>query len=208
MGSRFANEKRALQPIVQQLKNRGLMMLDTRISPFSVLVLRLKKSACRIRWSIFMPIPSPIVAPLTGNCDSDAISDKKNSRSCRRPTRYDAAIEELAEPSRRTIVLAPLSAVATVEKTNRDGTSGRQQPFRPCVGILLINSDGKIFVGAATTCRATIGRCRRVASTKARHLRLPLREMEEEISTAKIVSACELDLLSIAAGLSRAWKAL
>jgi polysaccharide deacetylase 2 family uncharacterized protein YibQ len=37
MGSRFANEKLALLPIVQQLKDRGLMILDTSVSPSSVL---------------------------------------------------------------------------------------------------------------------------------------------------------------------------
>jgi polysaccharide deacetylase 2 family uncharacterized protein YibQ len=37
MGSRFANEKLALLPIFQQLKDRGLMILDTSISPSSVL---------------------------------------------------------------------------------------------------------------------------------------------------------------------------
>lgn len=37
MGSRFSVEKRALKPILQQLKDRGLLMLDTRVSPFSVM---------------------------------------------------------------------------------------------------------------------------------------------------------------------------
>ena len=37
MGSRFANEKLALLPIVRQLKDRGLMILDTSVSPSSVL---------------------------------------------------------------------------------------------------------------------------------------------------------------------------
>ncbi len=37
MGSRFTAEKPALKPIMQQLKDRGLMILDTRVSPFSTL---------------------------------------------------------------------------------------------------------------------------------------------------------------------------
>ena len=37
MGSRFTAEKPALKPIMQQLKERGLMILDTRVSPFSTL---------------------------------------------------------------------------------------------------------------------------------------------------------------------------
>lgn len=37
MGTRFTGNKRALLPIVQQLKNRGLMILDTKVTPFSVL---------------------------------------------------------------------------------------------------------------------------------------------------------------------------
>ena len=37
MGSRFAAEKKSLKPIMQQLKDRGLMILDTRVSPYSAL---------------------------------------------------------------------------------------------------------------------------------------------------------------------------
>ena len=37
MGSRFTAEKRSLKPIMQQLKDRGLMILDTRVSPHSTL---------------------------------------------------------------------------------------------------------------------------------------------------------------------------
>ena len=37
MGSRFTAEKKSLKPIMQQLKDRGLMILDTRVSPYSAL---------------------------------------------------------------------------------------------------------------------------------------------------------------------------
>lgn len=37
MGSRFSVDRRALKPIVQNLKDRGLMFLDMRATPFSVL---------------------------------------------------------------------------------------------------------------------------------------------------------------------------
>ena len=35
MGSRFTAEKQSLKPITQQLKDRGLMILDTRVGPHS-----------------------------------------------------------------------------------------------------------------------------------------------------------------------------
>ena len=35
MGSRFTAEKQSLKPIMRQLKERGLMILDTRVSPYS-----------------------------------------------------------------------------------------------------------------------------------------------------------------------------
>jgi polysaccharide deacetylase 2 family uncharacterized protein YibQ len=37
MGSRFTADKRALQPVLQQLKGRGLMLLDMRATPYSVM---------------------------------------------------------------------------------------------------------------------------------------------------------------------------
>ena len=53
-------------------------------------------------------------------------------------------------------------------------------PYRPCVGIMLLNREGRAFVGrradrASATLRASAngGRCRKAASTKARSQRTP-----------------------------------
>lgn len=121
MGSRFANEKRALRPIVQQLKNRGLMMLDTRVSPVSVLGVAAQE----------VGLPYTVVdiyadtEPNRGSIDrklrqvTELATKNKFAVVIVRP--YPITILRLKNWLNRInpneVVLAPLSAVTTVKKT-------------------------------------------------------------------------------------------
>tara|TARA_B100000676_G_scaffold307369_1_gene365689 strand:+ start:6255 stop:7289 length:1035 start_codon:yes stop_codon:yes gene_type:complete len=118
MGSRFANEKLALLPIVQQLKDRGLMVLDSRVSPSSFLGAAARQ----------VGIPYTVVdisadsEPNRGAIDrklrevTKLAINKKSTVVIVRPypitmLRLKTWLNRL-DPNR--IVLAPLSAVATI----------------------------------------------------------------------------------------------
>ncbi|MEC7205218.1 MAG: NUDIX domain-containing protein [Pseudomonadota bacterium] len=69
-----------------------------------------------------------------------------------------------------------------------------ERPFRPCVGIFLINSDGKIFVGARNDLPGDHWQMPQGGIDEGETPEVAaFREMEEEIGTAKaeIISAYE-----------------
>lgn len=115
MGSRFTAEEQSLKPILEQLKNRGLMMLDTRDSSLSTMGavaqdLRLPYSAVDI---------APDLEPNRGSIDrqlkklSELARTEKYSVAIVRPLpitmlRLRRWIERLDS---RKFVLAPISAV-------------------------------------------------------------------------------------------------
>mgnify|MGYP002816211154 CR=1 FL=1 len=118
MGSRFANEKLALLPIVQQLKDRGLMILDNRVSSSSFL-----GAAAR---QVYIPYTVVDISadsePNRGAIDrklrevTELAINKKSTVVVVRPypitmLRLKTWLKRL-DPNR--IVLAPLSAVATI----------------------------------------------------------------------------------------------
>jgi len=121
MGSRFANEKRALRPIVQQLKNRGLMMLDTRVSPFSVLGVAAQE----------VGLPYTVVDISADSEPNRGAIDRKLRQVTELATKNKSAVvivrpfpitmlrlkNWLNRLDPNQIILAPLSAVATVKKT-------------------------------------------------------------------------------------------
>ena len=78
-----------------------------------------------------------------------------------------------------------------------------ERPFRPCVGIFLINSDGKIFVGARNDLPGDHWQMPQGGIDEGETPEVAaFREMEEEIGTAKaeIISAYENWIYYIAAG--------
>ena len=118
MGSRFANEKLALLPIVQQLKDRGLMILDTSVSPSSVLGIAARE----------VGLPYAVVnisadsEPNRGAIDrklrqvTELATKKKSIVVVVRPFKITMLRLEhwLNQLDPNQIVLAPLSAVTTM----------------------------------------------------------------------------------------------
>ena len=119
MGSRFANEKLALLPIVQQLKDRGLMILDTSVSPSSVLGIAARE----------VGLPYAVVnisadsEPNRGAIDrklrqvTELAIEKKSIVVVVRPFKITMLRLEhwLNQLDPNQIVLAPLSAVTTMK---------------------------------------------------------------------------------------------
>ena len=69
-------------------------------------------------------------------------------------------------------------------------------PYRPCVGVMLLNRAGLVFIGRrptapSTSIRRMPGRCRKAASTPAKTLDAALRELLEEtnVTTVSLLAA-------------------
>lgn len=123
MGSRFTVEKNALKPILRQLKNRGLLMLDTRASPFSVMT----PTAREVGLAYTVVDIEPDSEPNRGYIDrqltklTELASKNKRAVAIVRPfpitmLRLKRWISRL---DTKKVVLAPLSSVIKVAKTDK-----------------------------------------------------------------------------------------
>lgn len=116
MGSRFTAEKRSLKPIMQQLKNRGLMILDTRASPFSTLASAAQEVGIPYTAVDIVPDTEPNRGAIDRQLAKvlELAAERKNAVAVVRPLpitmlRLTRWINRL-DPEKA--VLAPLSAVA------------------------------------------------------------------------------------------------
>lgn len=116
MGSRFTAEKGSLKPIIQQLNNRGLMILNTRISPNSMM----REAAQEIGIPYSAVDITPDLEPSRGGIDRklgkllELAMTQKQAVAIMRPLpitmlRLKRWIDRL-DPGK--VILAPLSAVA------------------------------------------------------------------------------------------------
>jgi uncharacterized protein len=123
MGSRFTVEKNALKPILTQLKNRGLLMLDTRASAFSVMA----PTAQEVGLAYTVVDIAPDAEPNRGYIDrqltklTELASKNKRAVAIVRPfpitmLRLKRWISRL---DTKKVVLAPLSSVIKVAKTDK-----------------------------------------------------------------------------------------
>jgi polysaccharide deacetylase 2 family uncharacterized protein YibQ len=123
MGSRFSVEKNALKPILQQLKNRGLLMLDTRASAFSVMA----PTAQEVGLAYTIVDIAPDAKPNRGYIDrqlaklTELASKNKHAVAIVRP--FPITMLRLKRWIRRLdakeVVLAPLSSVIKIAKSDK-----------------------------------------------------------------------------------------
>jgi polysaccharide deacetylase 2 family uncharacterized protein YibQ len=123
MGSRFSVEKNALKPILRQLKNRGLLMLDTRASAFSVMA----PTAQEVGLAYTVVDITPDAEPNRGYIDrqlaklTELAIKNKHAVAIVRPfpitmLRLKRWIGRL---DTRKVVLAPLSSVIKVTESDK-----------------------------------------------------------------------------------------
>jgi len=123
MGSRFSVEKNALKPILRQLKNRGLLMLDTRASAFSVMA----PTAQEVGLAYTVVDIAPDAEPNRGYIDRQltkltelAIKNKRAVAIVRPfPITMLRLKRWIGRLDAKKVVLAPLSSVIRVAKTNK-----------------------------------------------------------------------------------------
>ena len=123
MGSRFSVEKNALKPILQQLKNRGLLMLDTRASEFSVMA----PTAQEVGLAYTVVDVAPDAEPNRGYIDRQLTKltelAMKNRRAVAIVRPFPITMLRLkrwiSRLDAKKVVLAPLSSVIRVAKTDQ-----------------------------------------------------------------------------------------
>lgn len=123
MGSRFSVEKNALKPILRQLKNRGLFMLDTRASEFSVMA----PTAQEVGLAYTAVDVAPDAEPNRGYIDRQltkltelAIKNKRAVAIVRPfPITMLRLKRWISRLDAKKVVLAPLSSVIRVAKTDK-----------------------------------------------------------------------------------------
>ena len=123
MGSRFSVEKNALKPILRQLKNRGLLMLDTRASAFSVMA----PTAQEVGLAYTVVDIAPDAEPNRGYIDRQltkltelAIKNKRAVAIVRPfPITMLRLKRWISRLDAKKVVLAPLSSVIRVAKTDK-----------------------------------------------------------------------------------------
>ena len=186
MGARFAADPGAMAPVMAELGKRGLLYLDDGSSARSVAPeLALKNGvpfaagdaaidAVRERGDILKKLDE---LEATARAKGFAIGTGSAF-----DVTVDAVIAWVDEAKKRGIEIVPISAVAIdPEKRLRLAMAKKPVdpetlPYRPCVGIMVLNRDGLVWVGhriadgefANMTARRSSGRCRRAASTRAR----------------------------------------
>jgi polysaccharide deacetylase 2 family uncharacterized protein YibQ len=123
MGSRFSVEKNALKPILQQLKKRGLLMLDTQASAFSVMAPTAQELG--LAYTVVDIVPD--AKPNRGYIDRQLAKlteiATKNKRAVAIVRPFPITILRLkrwiSRLDTRKVVLAPLSSVIKVSKSQK-----------------------------------------------------------------------------------------
>jgi polysaccharide deacetylase 2 family uncharacterized protein YibQ len=123
MGSRFSVDKNALKPILRQLKNRGLLMLDTRASAFSVIA----PTAQEVGLAYTVIDIAPDAEPNRGYIDRQLAKltklASKNKRAVAIVRPFPITMLRLkrwiSRLDAKKVVLAPLSSVIKVAKSGK-----------------------------------------------------------------------------------------
>ena len=161
MGARFSADPQAMAPLMAELGKRGLLYLDDGSSARSVAPeLALKNGV-------------PFAA---GDTAIDAVRERgeilKKLDQLEQTARakgfavgtgsaFDVTVDAVSswvnEAKKRGIEIVPISAVATDPERVRDGRQGERQPvdpetlpYRPCVGIMVLNRDGLVWAATGS----------------------------------------------------------